>query len=126
MMFLLFCFAVFCIAKQPNIMFILVDDVGLGDVTPFAPPGAAFSTPYLAKWASQGVLLRKMYTAPTCTPSRASLMTGRYPFDLGLAFALLPGAVGGVPKNITMLPRLLRNGGAVKRNSKLLFFLLTV
>ncbi len=49
------------------------------------------------------------YTQSTCTPSRASLMTGRYATNTGLVFAMLPGAVSGLPDTMMTLPRLLRD-----------------
>jgi len=59
----------------PNILIILVDDLGYGDLD-----SPALDTPNLERMASQGVCLTSFYaTASVCTPSRAGLLTGRYP-----------------------------------------------
>ena len=68
-------------ASQPNILFILADDLGWNDVgwrNPFMP------TPTLDRMAREGVILDQSYVQQTCTPSRAALMSGRYPYHLGL------------------------------------------
>jgi arylsulfatase A-like enzyme len=68
-------------APRPNIVFILADDLGWTDTTPY---GADFhQTPNLERLAAQGVLFRRAYTAaPVCTPTRASILTGKHPARL--------------------------------------------
>lgn len=67
---------------RPNLLFILVDDMGYGDFSRFN--GGLSSTPTLDAFIEEGVCLTQHYTAsPVCNPSRATLMTGRYPHRTG-------------------------------------------
>ena len=69
-------------AQQPNIIFILVDDMGYGDMSRFN--GGLSQTPVLDALAEEGVCLTQHYAAsPVCNPSRASLLTGRYAHRTG-------------------------------------------
>ncbi len=69
-------------AERPNVIFILVDDMGYGDFSAFN--GGLSSTPTLDRLASEGLCLSQHYTAsPVCNPSRACLLTGRYPHRTG-------------------------------------------
>ncbi|XP_070532086.1 steryl-sulfatase-like isoform X2 [Ptychodera flava] len=70
--------------KKPNFLIFLVDDLGMGDVGCFG--NDTIRTPNIDRLASEGVkLTHNMVPAPTCTPSRAALLTGRYPIRAGLA-----------------------------------------
>ena len=67
---------------RPNVVFILADDLGYGDFSAFN--GGLSSTPGLDAFMQAGVCLTQHYTAsPVCNPSRACLMTGRYPHRTG-------------------------------------------
>lgn len=66
--------------KQPHILLLLVDDLGWSDV---GYRGSKIRTPNLDKLASEGVILNNYYVQPYCTPTRGSLMTGRYPIRTG-------------------------------------------
>lgn len=66
----------------PNVVLILADDLGFNEVQ-FQNGTRGLQTPHLAALAAQGVVLDRYYTAPLCTPSRSSLMTGKYPHHLG-------------------------------------------
>ncbi len=68
--------------KNPNIIVILADDMGYSDISPF---GAEISTPNLHKLADEGLIMTRFYNAARCCPSRASLLTGLYPHQTGLA-----------------------------------------
>lgn len=71
------------IAQRPNIIYIMTDDMGYGDLSCYGNKN--FSTPNLDKLASQGVKFVNAYAAaPVCTPTRTALMTGRYPSRLPL------------------------------------------
>src|SRR5690349_17466042 len=67
--------------SKPNILYIVADDVGWKDV---GFHGSDIKTPNLNKLASTGARLEQFYTQPLCTPTRAALLTGRYPFRYGL------------------------------------------
>ncbi|MFZ1395331.1 MAG: sulfatase-like hydrolase/transferase, partial [Candidatus Promineifilaceae bacterium] len=69
-------------SKRPNIVFILADDMGYGDFAAFN--GGLSQTPVLDALLADSLCLTQQYTAsPVCNPSRASLLTGRYPHRTG-------------------------------------------
>lgn len=97
--------------KQPNIIVILADDLGYGDLGSFG--GRAIRTPNLDKMAREGARLTRFFTsANVCTPSRAGLMTGRYAARSGLAVGVLyPHSTYGLPESEITLPELLVGAG---------------
>src|SRR6185436_92791 len=65
-------------AQRPNILFILADDLGYGDLSCYGRPD--YQTPHLDRLATEGVRFVNAYSAsPVCTPTRCALITGRYP-----------------------------------------------
>jgi len=96
--------------NPPNLVFVLVDDVGWADFSYNVEKGA-IPTPGLDNLAARGVQLKSHYVQPTCTPSRAALMTGRYAANTGLPFAMFPGSVAGLPEEMATMPQLLRKAG---------------
>jgi arylsulfatase B len=72
---------------KPNIVYILVDDLGWKDV---GFHGSDIKTPNIDKLAANGARLEQFYAQPMCTPTRAALMTGRYPFRYGSQTAVIP------------------------------------
>jgi arylsulfatase A-like enzyme len=96
-------------AARPNIIFILADDMGYADASCFG--GQAVATPHLDALARSGVRLTRFYAASAvCTPTRASVLTGRYPlrFDIRRAF---PDDLSHLPRGVVTLPGLLRDAG---------------
>src|SRR5438477_11874807 len=69
-------------AEKPNIVLIVADDLGYGDVGVFG--ARDIPTPNIDRMARAGVKLTDFYAAPLCTPSRAQMLTGRYPVRSGL------------------------------------------
>ena len=68
---------------QPNIIFLLADDMGYGDLGCFGSP--VIESPNLDRLASQGVILKQCYSASSnCSPSRAGILTGRSPYRVGM------------------------------------------
>ncbi|KAI6652562.1 hypothetical protein LOD99_4347 [Oopsacas minuta] len=97
-------------AIQPNIVFILADDLGYYDV---GYHGKSVLTPTINNLTADGVRLEQYYTQPICTATRASLMTGRYPIHLGfqkIGSINIKSALG-LPLNFTLLPERLRELG---------------
>ena len=77
------------IAKQPNIVVLLCDDLGYGDLSSFGHP--IIKTENLDKLAASGIRLTNFYsTAPVCSPSRVGLLTGRSPNKAGV-YDFIPG-----------------------------------
>jgi uncharacterized sulfatase len=77
-------------ARPPNVVVILADDLGYGDLG--ANGNAVLRTPNLDRLAREGVRFTDFYaSAPTCSPSRAGLLTGRYPLRTGINFPIQPG-----------------------------------
>ncbi len=67
----------------PDIIFILIDDLGWRDLTCYG--STFYETPWIDQLAAQGALLTDAYAAaPVCSPTRASLLTGKYPATLGI------------------------------------------
>ena len=83
-------------AAPPNIVLMVIDDVGHADLS---MNGGDFPTPHLDALAATGVNMRRMYVQPVCSPTRSALMTGRYPFRTGLQHytTLLPGGTAKLP-----------------------------
>ena len=96
-------------STKPNIVYILADDMGWKDV---GFHGADIKTPTLDQLASGGARLEQMYAQPMCTPSRAALMTGRYPHRYGLQLVVIPSAGRyGLPTDEWLLPQALKEAG---------------
>lgn len=96
-LFLVICLAVSAAAadRPPNIIVILADDLGWADL---GHDGSKIDTPNIDKLARQGVKLTRYYaSAPLCSPSRAALLTGRYPQSVGVPELASPEARGNVP-----------------------------
>ena len=81
--------------NRPNIVFILVDDLGFKDV---GYQGGHIKTPNIDRMAREGTSLDQFYVQPVCSPTRSSLMTGRYPIRCGLQVGVVrPWAQHGLP-----------------------------
>ena len=93
--------------KQPNIVYIVADDLGWKDV---GFHGATdIKTPNIDQLASGGVKLEQFYVQPMCTPTRAALMTGRYPFRYGLQTIVIPSkGTYGLATDEFLLPQTLK------------------
>jgi arylsulfatase A-like enzyme len=99
--------------RTPNILFILADDLGYGDLSCYGRPD--YRTPHLDQLAGEGLRFTSNYTAAAvCTPTRVALMTGRYParLPIGLAEPLAYGdvSVGLPPEHLTPASLLKRAG----------------
>ncbi len=73
--------------RRPNIVVILADDLGYGDVGSYG--GTVIETPHMDQIAAEGMRFTSAYSsAPICSPSRAGLLTGRYPLRSGIVQAM--------------------------------------
>jgi arylsulfatase A-like enzyme len=71
--------------KPPNILYILIDDIGFGDLgSPELNAIRGYKTPSINEFARQGMRFARMYTEPSCTPTRVAFMTGRQPHRNGM------------------------------------------
>src|SRR5215510_11381926 len=97
--------------RKPNVIFILVDDMGYADLSSFGSKD--IRTPNIDRLAKEGVKLTQMYSnGPVCTPTRAAFITGRYQQRVGLEWAI-PARVTepGLPVEETSIARMLKNKG---------------
>src|SRR5438128_12023300 len=92
--------------NKPNIVYILADDLGWKDV---GFHGSEIKTPNIDKLAATGARLEQFYAQPMCTPTRAALMTGRYPFRYGLQTIVIPTAASyGLDTTEWLMPQCLK------------------
>lgn len=97
-------------AARPNIIYIVADDLGYRD-TGFQG-GKDVRTPHLDRLAENGVRFEQFYAQPMCTPTRAALLTGRYPFRYGLQTLVIPSkGTYGLPTEEVLLPQVLKDAG---------------
>jgi len=95
--------------KRPNIIFIMADDLGNADL---GYRGGQIQSPNIDKLAKEGVRLEGFYGQQVCTPSRAALMTGRYPMRYGLqTLVIFPSHTYGLPTDERTLPQALKEAG---------------
>lgn len=96
-------------APRPHIVYVLADDLGWKDV---GFHGSDIRTPNIDALAASGARLEQLYAQPMCTPSRAALMTGRYPHRYGLQTAVILSASRyGLATDEWLLPQALQEAG---------------
>ncbi|HST22935.1 MAG TPA: sulfatase-like hydrolase/transferase [Blastocatellia bacterium] len=96
--------------QPPNIIIYFVDDLGYGDLSCYG--SKAINTPNLDKMASEGIRLTSFITASSvCSPSRAGLLTGRYPTRVGITRVLFPTDNTGLPESETTIAEALKPNG---------------
>jgi arylsulfatase A-like enzyme len=99
-------------ADKPNILFIVSDDTGYGDLGPYGGGvGRGMPTPNIDKMAKEGMLFYSFYAQPSCTPGRAAMQTGRIPNRSGMTTVAFQGQGGGLPKAEWTLASVLKTGG---------------
>ncbi len=97
-------------ADRPNVIFILVDDMGYGDIGPFG--ATDLETPHLDRLAREGVKLTDSYSAGSvCSPTRVAFLTGRYQQRVGIEWADIWIGTKGLPASETSIARMLKNDG---------------
>jgi choline-sulfatase len=93
--------------RQPNIIYVMTDDQGYGDVAAHGNP--VIQTPHLDRMRNESVRLTEFHVSPTCSPTRAALMTGRHEFRSGVTHTILERERLALPA--VTLPQLLRRAG---------------
>lgn len=99
---------------KPNVIVIFTDDLGYGDLSSYGAPN--IRTPHLDKMAAEGQKWTNFYVAASvCTPSRAGLVTGRYPVRSGMASdvtrVLFPDSKGGLPEREITIAEQVKKAG---------------
>ncbi len=95
-------------AQPPNIVLIVADDLGWKDV---GYNGSEIDTPNIDALAERGVTLTDFYVHPTCSPTRAALMTGQSPMRHGIYHAIGKNTEGSLPLSLKLLPEYLSDAG---------------
>jgi N-sulfoglucosamine sulfohydrolase len=91
--------------QRPNIIFIIGDDISAEDIGAYG--NKAIRTPNIDRLAKNGLQFNNLFlTASSCSPSRTSILTGRYPHNTGAAELHTP-----LPKHLTYFPEVLKNSG---------------
>ncbi|KAJ1623754.1 alkaline-phosphatase-like protein [Pavlovales sp. CCMP2436] len=103
-------------APRPNILILLVDDLGYGDIGAYG--NTTIKTPNVDRLAAEGVLLTQhLVASPMCTPSRAALLTGRHAVRLGMSGSKIarvmpsPATPGGISLNEITISSMLKAAG---------------
>ncbi|MFY7818871.1 MAG: arylsulfatase B [Akkermansiaceae bacterium] len=94
---------------KPNIVYIMADDMGYADAG--FNGGKEIKTPHLDCLAKEGAILSSFYVQPVCSPTRASLMTGRYVAHTGVYSVVRPGEPWGLPLAEKTLAQKLKESG---------------
>ena len=81
---------------QKNVLLIIGDDIGLDNVSAYGENPDAASTPNIDGLADRGVLFRRAYSNPVCSPTRATILTGRYAWRTGMGAALVGQTSGSL------------------------------
>ena len=99
-------------SSKPNILFIVSDDTGYGDLGPYGGgAGRGMPTPNIDRMAMEGMTFFSFYAQPSCTPGRAAMQTGRIPNRSGMTTVAFQGQGGGLPKAEWTLASVLKTGG---------------
>ena len=104
---ILSCLPIFSAQEQPNILFILADDLGYDDIGIHTDD---IITPNIDSLFTNGIELTNYYVQATCSPTRGALMTGRYPIHNGVICVILGSQAAGLPlSEVTIADVLLAN-----------------
>jgi len=98
--------------KPPNILYVLIDDMGFGDLgIPELNAIRGYKTPSINKFADEGMRFARMYTEPSCTPTRAAFMTGRLAVRVGMGDTTVDIDGSGLSGKEVTLAELLSDAG---------------
>ena len=97
-------------ASKPNVIYILADDLGLGDLSCYGQ--TKYQTPNIDRLASEGILFTAHYSGNTvCSPSRANLMTGQHPGHVAIRGNVQEAGDGLLEAEMTVLPEVFKAAG---------------
>jgi arylsulfatase len=100
------------VGPKPNVVFILADNVGYGDLGPYGGGELrGFPTPRSDQLAREGLRLTQYLVEPACTPSRAALMTGAYSIRNGLSLVVIPNTSNTLGANVPTMGQLFKGQG---------------
>ncbi|MEP2530687.1 sulfatase-like hydrolase/transferase [Shimia sp.] len=103
--------------KPPNILNILIDDVGFGDLgIPELNAIRGYETPNINQFSDEGMRMSRFYTEPSCTPTRVAQMTGRFPARQGMGDTAVDIAGFGLRGDEVILPEVLSEAGYATRH----------
>ena len=98
--------------KPPNILYILIDDIGFGDLgIPELNAIRGYKTPNINKFSDEGMRFARMYTEPSCTPTRVAFTTGRQPYRMGMGDTAVDISGFGLPGKEVTLAEILSDAG---------------
>lgn len=104
--------AVLAATEKPNILLLVSDDTGYGDLGVYGGgEGRGMPTPNLDKLADEGMTFFSYYAQPSCTPGRAAMQTGRIPNRSGMTTVAFQGQGGGLPEAEWTLGSVLKTAG---------------
>jgi len=97
---------------QDNVLVIVIDDVGVDRIGAYREHPSPGNTPTVDQLAASGMLFRNAWVHPSCTPTRAALLTGRYPARYDLGAPLIAADPAGLPLSEITIPEMLEAGTA--------------
>jgi len=104
------------VKAPPNVILIVVDDMGWNDVSYH---GSEVKTPTMDRLATEGVELNRFYVHPACSPTRSSLMTGKTAVRLGFVNPLGKNNMKGLPLSEKIMPQYFKENGYYKKTALL-------
>ena len=97
--------------RSPHIILIVADDLAWNSIG-YSSDSMAFVTPSLTALAQKGIVMENFYAQEVCSPSRGSLLTGRYPLSIGMQYGMVAAnAEWGMPLDETTIAEVLGNNG---------------
>ena len=98
--------------KPPNIVYLLWDDTAFGAAGfPGLQKNFGYETPNMNKMAAEGINFTRMYTEPSCTPTRAAVLTGRHPVRHGMGVVGMPHEFSGLRAEEVTIAEVLSQAG---------------
>eukprot|EP01052_Picozoa_sp_SAG31_P019747 SAG31_NODE_1453_length_8285_cov_11.761544_8_plen_130_part_00 len=101
--------------ERPHVLFMLADDLGFADVSFHwkEPNQAQIPTPHLQKLADEGTVLQHYYVQPVCSPTRATILSGRHVIHTGV-YDPMNGGSGDLPLQFTLWPEFMKGTNQIR------------